>query len=287
MLKPPTVAAPAPAPEVLADFQEEATKLLRGVHERSGTSAELQTVLDYFRQQPTLRDNHLYPQVLKTEVHFIDLSAERPALPDKRKDLIAKHQGDPQLFEDYTRARAAGRLSSWPTVLAEWDAADARKDPRAQRLAIQGAFALCTAEENEKRPMLAQALPVLRNHDPGNLKSELAHAEAQRVFPTEPGSPKLRRLVAEGDQVKWTISDRGQLHFGPTTITHAVIGHPHRTVAAGQAYLFEMPGGRLSCCMLSNESGHFQPDASILETARQVFLTYGIDTPKGALTEFS
>lgn len=274
-------------------------------------------LLQRINAHPVLVERGLVASEFNDEVVFTDVTTTKPQLAAERERNIGSvRAAEPAereaLGKDYAVARSAGRFSSWPEIVRAWDAADSRGDVRAQRLAAFAALALETMQRARQRPsappprsggaltptlldvrtelakrLQAGELKPLVNRDQHAIQAELADARRQRFSRVPPTDRAALRALMEraNEDLKWIVTEKGELFFGLASVTHAVVAHPDAVVAAGQASLYERPDGRLSCLSLDNTSGHFRPSPALLPLAAQVFEAHGIDVPRAAVSQ--
>jgi hypothetical protein len=123
---------------------------------------------------------------------------------------------------------------------------------------------------------------------PESLPEELAAAEQLGVRPIEPSDPSFRELVNEG-QIKWAVTEEGQLRVIPHTVQNTEISHTVLTggrpvLAAGEANI--ATGGKQTIGLeITPRSGHYNQgndeaaNAGVVELGRAAFRRFGIEFP--------
>ncbi|WP_116198752.1 hypothetical protein [Amycolatopsis circi] len=100
------------------------------------------------------------------------------------------------------------------------------------------------------------------NQQPESLDAEREVMRRNGVTPTTPGTSEFDAMINSGDgQLKWVVTDSGELRVAPHTvnggeISHAAIADGGRVRAAGQA---NVAGGSDAGCFgleIDNHSGH-------------------------------
>lgn len=100
------------------------------------------------------------------------------------------------------------------------------------------------------------------NQKPEDLDAEREVMRRNGVTPTTPGTPEFDAMLSSGDgQLKWVVTDSGELRVAPHTvngdeISHAAIADGSRVRAAGQANVAGGSGGYFGLD-IDNHSGHY------------------------------
>lgn len=120
---------------------------------------------------------------------------------------------------------------------------------------------------------------------PERLAGELAEAAELGVTPIRPGTTAFEALVEEGGQMKFVVTQEGELLVGPhtvagtdTEIAHSVLSGGRPVVTAGQAQIAGSEGGYVGL-EITAHSGHYRPLEPSLEFARRLFAQFGIVFP--------
>ena len=127
-----------------------------------------------------------------------------------------------------------------------------------------------------------------KNQMAGSLQQELSTARSLNVSSLSPATGQFDNLVNSGETVKWAVSKSGELKFVPhskhgTEISHAVIHGGDDVIAAGEASIVSLGGGRYMALQFSNRSGHYRPSSQSLTAGKQSFERLGIEVPESSI----
>ncbi|WP_163783819.1 SitA5 family polymorphic toxin [Myxococcus vastator] len=129
---------------------------------------------------------------------------------------------------------------------------------------------------------------LLDNQLPERLTGELELAQKLGVSPASVDSAQFARY-ANGERVKWVITEDGRLKIVPHTwktleIAHSVASGGRPVLAAGEAE-FSVHGAKYFGIQITPWSGHYMKGASkamndkVVKLGRQAFAQYGITFP--------
>jgi hypothetical protein len=118
---------------------------------------------------------------------------------------------------------------------------------------------------------------------PERLPSELAIAARHGISPFKVGSQAFRRVIDDGETLKWAVTREGELLMVPKyvngdEISHAVITGGKNVVAAGEAQVAS-GGGKYFLLEITNHSGHFQPSSASLSIGKTAFKNANVIVP--------
>ncbi len=130
---------------------------------------------------------------------------------------------------------------------------------------------------------------------PGELAQEQALAARVRARPFQVADKGFEGLVNEG-RVKWVVTEKGELVFGPHTkngveISHAVLSKGGAVRAAGEADIVGMKG-KFFATDVTNRSGHFMKGVESskaiesLNLGVEAFRNAGIQVPASSVNPF-
>ncbi|WP_370937076.1 DUF6531 domain-containing protein [Amycolatopsis sp. cg13] len=125
------------------------------------------------------------------------------------------------------------------------------------------------------------------NQQPESLDAEREVMRRNGVTPTTPGTPEFDAMINSGDgQLKWVVTDSGELRVAPHTvngdeISHAAIADGSRVRAAGQANVAGGSDAGYFGLEIDNHSGHYfhgveHDGDAVIQEGVDAFGRYGV-----------